>query len=613
MWESHPDFPGKLAELWLSKGAATSAGELLEKMNDVSSHLSTWDRTVFGSVKGELRRLNNELETLRDDQLRLGPSHAELKIVERIRELNHREELMWRQGSRVNWLTAGDKNTRFFHLRASNRRRRNKITWLKNQSGQFTEDEGELKQLVSEFYENLYLSEGTLDMGRVLSTVPVQVTVDMNEELLKPYNEQEVKEALFQMFPTKAPGPDGFPAHFFQRHWELCGSEITSVVLRMLNGSEDLSCINETLIVLIPKVASPEEVGQFRPISLCNVLYKIASKVLANRLKIILPQIVSEEQSAFVPGRLITDNIITAYECMHFMKRKRAVDLRCCALKLDMKKAYDRVEWNYLSAIMIQLGFHRDWVSTIMRLVTSVSFSVLFNGDRLNHFKPTRSLRQGDPISPYLFLLTAEGLTGLLKSKIQSSALNGVKVASSAPTTSHLLFADDSLLFFRANEENAVVVKEVLNVYCEASGQQINTDKSSIHFAQGVRQQSRDLIKGVMEVHNQALSEKYFGMPTDVGAATMGVFKYLKDRMWSRVEGWMEKCLSAGGKEVLIKTVAQALATYSMSCFRLPKGLCEHLTSLIRNFWWGSKDAKRRVAWVAWDSMVKPKPLGGGG
>lgn len=155
------------------------------------------------------------------------------------------------------------------------------------------------------------------------------------------------------MFPTKAPGSDGLPAHFFQRHWELCGAEVTTVVLRVLRGEDDPYFINKTCIVLIPKVESPEELGQFRPISLCNVIYKIASKVMANWLKIVLPDIVSEEQSAFVPGRLITDNIIIAYECMHFMKKKRAKESRFCALKLDMRKAYDRVQWEYLKAIMI--------------------------------------------------------------------------------------------------------------------------------------------------------------------------------------------------------------------------------------------------------------------
>ena len=148
----------------------------------------------------------------------------------------------------------------------------------------------------------------------------------------------------------------------------------------MLSGVDNPTVVNKTFVVMIPKVASPRELGQFRPISLCNVIYKIASKVVANRLKKVLPDIISGEQSAFVPGRLITDNIITAYECLHFMKRNKTKKHRSCALKLDMRKNYDRVEWSYLEAIMRKLGFSDSWVTLIMRLVSTVSFSVLFNG-----------------------------------------------------------------------------------------------------------------------------------------------------------------------------------------------------------------------------------------
>ena len=421
-------------------------------------------------------------------------------------------------------------------------------------------------------------------MEVVLDAVPTRVTPEMNDLLLALFDSREVKEALFQMFPTKAPGPDGFPAHFFQRHWDLCGEEVTSVVLRVLNGEDDPASINNTLIVLIPKVAQADELGQFRPISLCNVIYKIVSKVAANRLKRILPMIISEEQSAFVPGRLITDNIITAYECLHYMKRRQGRDSRCCALKLDMRKAYDHVEWPYLQAIMTKLGFHQLWVSMIMRLVSTVSFSVLFNGDRLESFNPTRGIPQGDPISPYLFLLAAEGLLCLIKARIQSSNLKGIMVAPSAPVVSHLLFADDSLLFFRASTENAREIHDVLQVYCRASGQQVNMEKSSIHFAKGVSATIRGEIMDELSVRNMSLSEKYLGMPSDVGASTNGAFKYLKDRVWKRVQGWMEQSLSAGGKEVLIKAVAQAIPTYSMSCFRLPRGLCEHINGVLRRF-----------------------------
>jgi hypothetical protein len=136
-------------------------------------------------------------------------------------------------------------------------------------------------------------------------------------------------------------------------------------------------------------------------------------------------------------------------------------------------------------------------------------------------------------------------------------------------------------------------------------------DKSSIHFAKGCSQIIRAVIKNELNVHSEALSEKYLGMPSDVGISTIGTFKYLKDRVWNKVQGWMEQCLSAGGKEVLIKAVAQAIPTYSMSCFRLPRGLCQHINGILRNFWWGSKEGKRKTCWVAWDDMIKPKFLGG--
>jgi hypothetical protein len=289
------------------------------------------------------------------------------------------------------------------------------------------------------------------------------------------------------------------------------------------------------------------------------------------------------------------------------MRTSRSKNNAHCALKLDMTKAYDRVEWNYLEAIMLKLGFARSWVDKVMKCVTSVSFSVLFNGEQLQEFKPTRGIRQGDPISPYLFLLCVEGFSSMLKGE---NGVQGIQIVQTAPKINHLLFADDSLLFFKATTSEARMVQDSISKYCNASGQKVNLAKSSIFFSKGCRQITRNEIKSILHMENESLNEKYLGLPTEVGRSTIGAFQYLKDRVWNKVQGWIEQTLSAGGKEVLIKAVAQAIPTYTMGCFRLPKGLCAHLNSLLQKFWWGCDRGKRKTNWIAWEKLVQPKYMG---
>jgi hypothetical protein len=168
-------------------------------------------------------------------------------------------------------------------------------------------------------------------------------------------------------------------------------------------------------------------------------------------------------------------------------------------------------------------------------------------------------------------------------------------VAPTAPAVNHLLFADDSLLFVKESHAGAIEVKEILEKYCLASGQQVNLDKYSVFFGKGCLEAIRQSVKVTLQVPNETLNEKYLGMPSDVGRSLNGAFKYLRDRVWKRIQGWIEQMLSVGGKDILIKSVVQAILTFSMSCFKLPRGLCLHINSLIRKFWWGSKKGKRRT------------------
>ena len=254
-------------------------------------------------------------------------------------------------------------------------------------------------------------------------------------------------------------------------------------VLAAVNTAQIPDGWNDTTIILIPKVNDPTLVSQFRPISLCNVVYKVISKLLANRLRGILSDVISDHQSAFVLGRLITDNILLAYESIHRIKKKQGKK-GLCAVKLDMHKAYDRVEWRFLEEIMLKMGFDRSWVSLIMACVKSVRYNVRINSRETDTFTPTRGLRQGDPLSPYLFLFVAEGLSSMLKGAENRGELQGVQVCRDAPSVSHLLFADDSLILMQADRNNAEALKSLLDRYCSSSGQKISDAKSSIFLAQ---------------------------------------------------------------------------------------------------------------------------------
>ena len=174
----------------------------------------------------------------------------------------------------------------------------------------------------------------------------------MQDMLSRVFTADEIKEAVFQMGPTKALGPDGMNALFYQKFWHIVGNDVMNAVLEFLNNGVMLPNLNHPNIVLIPKVKNPEKMSEYRLISLCNVVYKIISKVLANRLKQVLPDIISPTQSAFVLGRLIIDNVIVAYEALHSMHIRKKGKTGSLALKLDVSKAYDRVEWLFLQGVM---------------------------------------------------------------------------------------------------------------------------------------------------------------------------------------------------------------------------------------------------------------------
>lgn len=191
------------------------------------------------------------------------------------------------------------------------------------------------------------------------------------------------------MHPLKSPWPDGFATCFYHKSWGTVGKVVSRVVLQYLNGGVFDAAINSTNIVLIPKVSSPSRVKKYRPIKLCNVLYKLIAKMLENRLKTVLPHVISLEESAFIPGRLVTDNILVAFETLHTMDTRLKGKEGFMALKLNMSKAYDRIEWSFLEVVLVKMGFASRWIHLLMTSVWTVTYSLLINWQPQGHLVPT--------------------------------------------------------------------------------------------------------------------------------------------------------------------------------------------------------------------------------
>lgn len=254
------------------------------------------------------------------------------------------------------WLQAGEKNTKYFHASCNRRRRVNHIQRLKNDNGEWISWDGGLQELIKDYYQQLF-TEGLNQGDEAVNCVSTNITAVHNNILLEPVTDDEVKQAIFSMHPDKAPGPDGMTPAFFQKHWSVVRNEVIQLVRDFFSTGEIVEKMNATNIVLIPKKKNPTLLTELRPIALCNVVMKIITKVLANRLNKVLEVVILDSQSAFLPGRLISDNIMVSFEIMHYLKCKKLGKDGFMALKLDMSKAYDRIEWKFLQEIMLKMGF----------------------------------------------------------------------------------------------------------------------------------------------------------------------------------------------------------------------------------------------------------------
>lgn len=345
----------------------------------------------------------------------------------------------------------------------------------------------------------------------VLNLITPCITDEENTKLLELPSEDEVKQVVFMMKPWAAPGNDGFQAGFYQQLWPTVGDSIVSMVQYFFKSKHILQEMNYTYQVLIPKIDAPTQPADFRPISLCNISYKIISKLLANRLKPLLDKIISPTQAAYVPGRHIQDNLIIAHELVHSMKKTKDTK-RWVGIKLDMSKAFGRIEWNFLKAVLHQLGFHADWIQLIDQCISTATISILLNGTPGKAFTQPRGLQQGDPLSPYLSILCMEAFSRMSNNAEKQGRIHGIKAARSCPSITYLCFADDILLFLKRKPTDLRYLQSLLDQFSKASGQVVNLQKSAVFFNKHLPRPMRNQYAQILQMKTIGLGEKYLGL-----------------------------------------------------------------------------------------------------
>jgi hypothetical protein len=491
------------------------------------------------------------------------------------------------------------------------RRKRNNIDAIKTDFGDWIINKTEIKNFAVAKFKDIFTEEPVSfppDLENLISPI---ITLEQNESLCSIPSPLEIKAVIFGMFNLKAPGPDGLPALFYKQYWPIVGDSIIAAVQHFFRSGLLLNEVNNSHIVLIPKINSPSSMNHFRPISLCNTVYKVIAKILVSRLRPLLANMISPCQSAFIPDRWIAENQLIVQELLHIFKRRK-VKGGFVAMKVDLQKAYDRVNWSFLEIVMTKFGFNETFTNWIMQCVSTVSFSILINGGKTEYFRPSRGLRQGDPLSPYLFIMCQEVLSRLIDREISNGALNGVKMNPAGVAFTHVMYADDLILFAKATNREVKVLNDCLENYCLWSGQIVNREKSGLVFSKLVTRERKRAVKEELNMKLISSNTKYLGAPLFAFRSRSKDFKFLQDKVETKLKGWRCKSLSWAGRSTLIKSVALAIPNYSFAAFDVPAVVCDKLDMVVRRFWWNPRKVTGNfLAWKSWDQLCCPKAGGG--
>jgi len=428
-----------------------------------------------------------------------------------------------------------------------------------------------------------------------------------NEMLTREVSSEEIKTVLFSMPKDKSPGPDGYTSEFYKATWDIIGQEFTLPVQSFFQKGFLPKGINSIILALIPKKLAAKEMRDYRPISCCNVLYKVISKIIANRLKLLLPRFIAENQSAFVKDRLLIENLLLATELVKDY-HKDSISARC-AIKIDISKAFDSVQWSFLTNTLVAMNFSPTFIHWINLCITTASFSVQVNGDLVGYFQSKRGLRQGCSLSPYLFVICMDVLSKMLD-KAAGVRKFGFHPKCQRLGLTHLSFADDLMVLSDGKTRSIEGILEVFDEFCKRSGLRISLEKSTLYMA-GVSPIIKQEIAAKFLFDVGQLPVRYLGLPLVTKRLTSADYSPLLEQIKKRIATWTFRFFSFAGRFNLIKSVLWSICNFWLAAFRLPRQCIREIDKLCSSFLWSGSEMSSHKAKISWDIVCKPKAEGG--
>lgn len=452
--------------------------------------LRAWSRHGINNIESEIKNVESDIQSFDCSDSDLN-SPILTDLYSKLATLHRQSNSLWAQRAHMSWLLNGVKNSKFFHYITRSRTHFNLITQVATTDGVSVTSQPDILLAFYNFYSGLWNTHPD-QVSNILELLPDNIPSLSDADslfLIREVTKEEVYLTILDLPSGKSPGPDGFNIEFYRAFWPVIGDQFFLAVKYFFDNCFMPSSWGKTSITLIPKISCPKRVSDYRPISLCNVCFKIITKLLSNRLKLVLPKLIGLEQVGFISERCIFDNILATQEVVHTIEHDINGPSRML-IKLDIEKAYDTISWDAIFAVLNKMNFHSNWISWISTCLKSSSFSVIVNGVASPWFSSSRGVRQGDPISSHLFILVSQILTSLLNLALRNGKIPGFN-SNLKHNFNHLMYADDLILITHASRSAARNIVQCLNFYYLLSGQRPNQAKSHIFSPLGSIRESK--------------------------------------------------------------------------------------------------------------------------